>query len=86
MKTTTEDVEPLLEASERLVAETDLGFRRYLCENIDWKDRLICIKGPKGTGKTFKQIADIPDSYVVNDDVEVGVGGKIPLWLFGFLY
>ena len=39
-----------------------------------------------GKGKTFKQIADIPDSYVVNDDVEVGVGGKIPLWLFGFLY
>ena len=85
-KMTTEDVEPLLEASERLVAETDLNFRRYLCEKIDWKDRLICIKGPKGTGKTFKQIADIPDSYVVNDDVEVGVGGKIPLWLFGFLY
>ena len=39
-----------------------------------------------GKGKTFKQIADIQDSYVVNDDVEVGVGGKIPLWLFGFLY
>ena len=85
MKMTTEDVEPLLEASERLVAETDLNFWRYLCEKIDWKDRLICIKGPKGTGKTFKQIADIPDSYVVNDDVEVGVGGKIPLWLFGFV-
>ena len=39
-----------------------------------------------GKGKTFKQIADIPNSYVVNDDVEVGFGNKIPLWLFGFLY
>ena len=39
-----------------------------------------------GKGKTFKQIADVPDSYVVNDDVEVGFGNKIPLWLFGFLY
>ena len=39
-----------------------------------------------GKGKTFKQIADLPDSYVVNDDVEVGFGNKIPLWLFGFLY
>ena len=86
MKMTTEDVEPLLEASERLVAETDLNFWRYLCEKIDWKDRLICIKGPKGTGKTFKQITDISDSYVVNDDVETGAGNKIPLWLFGFLY
>ena len=37
-------------------------------------------------GKGFDQIKDVPDSYVVNDDVEVGVGNKIPLWLFGFLY
>ena len=39
-----------------------------------------------GKGKGFSQIADIPDSYVVNDDIEVGFGNKIPLWLFGFLY
>ena len=36
--------------------------------------------------KKFKQIKDLPDSYVVNDDVEIGMGNKIPLWLFGFLY
>ena len=39
-----------------------------------------------GKGKGFKQIADVPDSYVVNDDVEIGIGNKIPLWLLGFLY
>lgn len=39
-----------------------------------------------GKGKGFDQIKDLPDSYVVNDDVEVGYGNKIPLWLFGFLY
>jgi len=39
-----------------------------------------------GEGKGFGQIRDIPDSYVVNDGVEVGIGNKIPLWLFGFLY
>ena len=39
-----------------------------------------------GAGKGFSQIADEPDSYVVNDDVEIGFGSKIPLWLFGFLY
>ena len=39
-----------------------------------------------GEGKGFSQIADEPDSYVVNDDVEIGFGSKIPLWLFGFLY
>ena len=39
-----------------------------------------------GKGKTFRQIADVPNSFVVNDDVEIGFGNKIPLWLFGFLY
>ena len=39
-----------------------------------------------GRGKGFMQIKDVPDSYVVNDGVETGIGNKIPLWLFGFLY
>ena len=39
-----------------------------------------------GKGKKFGQIADIPDSFVAADDMEVGIGSKIPLWLFGFLY
>ena len=39
-----------------------------------------------GSGKGFDQIRDIPDSFVVNDDTETGIGSKIPLWLFGFLY
>lgn len=39
-----------------------------------------------GKRKGFDQIKDVPDSFVVNDDVEIGVGNKIPLWLFGFLY
>jgi hypothetical protein len=39
-----------------------------------------------GRGKTFDQIKDKPKSYVAYDDVEVGSGNKIPLWLFGFLY
>jgi predicted AAA+ superfamily ATPase len=39
-----------------------------------------------GAKKTYKQIADIPHSFIVADDIEVGFGNKIPLWLFGFLY
>ena len=39
-----------------------------------------------GSGKGFSQIKDVPDSYVAADDIEVGIGNKIPLWLFGFLY
>ena len=39
-----------------------------------------------GKNKGFKQIKDVSNSYVVADDIEVGFGAKIPLWLFGFLY
>ncbi|CAA6802138.1 MAG: ATPase component BioM of energizing module of biotin ECF transporter [uncultured Sulfurovum sp.] len=39
-----------------------------------------------GKNKSFKQIKDIPDSFVLADDIEVGFGSKVPLWLFGFLY
>jgi len=39
-----------------------------------------------GKNKSYKQIKDIESSYVVADDLEVGFGNKIPLWLFGFLY
>jgi len=39
-----------------------------------------------GKSKGFSQIANYNNSYVAADDLEYGVGNKIPLWLFGFLY
>ena len=46
-----------------------------------------------GKNKSFKQtsvplegVKDISNSFVVADDIEIGSGNKIPLWLFGFLY
>ena len=39
-----------------------------------------------GSGKTFDQIADVPDSFLAVDDTEVGHGNRIPLWMFGVLY
>jgi predicted AAA+ superfamily ATPase len=39
-----------------------------------------------GAKKSFNQIKDTPDSFIVADNIEVGSSGKIPLWLFGFLY
>ncbi|MFW5822807.1 MAG: AAA family ATPase [Tangfeifania sp.] len=39
-----------------------------------------------GKGKTRRQIKDVPDSYIVADDLEDGFKNKIPMWLFGFLY
>ena len=39
-----------------------------------------------GRSKTIKQIADLPKAYIVADDIELGFGNRLPLWLFGFLY
>ena len=39
-----------------------------------------------GRSKTNKQIKHEDNAWVVADGIEVGVGRKIPLWLFGFLY
>ncbi len=39
-----------------------------------------------GAKKSFNQIAGIDKSYVVADNIELGYGNKIPLWLFGFMY
>lgn len=39
-----------------------------------------------GKNKDFSQIKDIKNSFLGVDNTEIGVGNKIPLWLFGFLY
>ncbi|MFN3998817.1 ATP-binding protein [Algoriphagus sp.] len=39
-----------------------------------------------GKNKTSSQIKDLPDAFLVKDDIEIGVKNTIPLWLFGFLY
>ncbi|MCC8113918.1 MAG: hypothetical protein LIP03_07965 [Bacteroidales bacterium] len=39
-----------------------------------------------GPNKTFDQIANLPDSFLAIDDIEIGYGHRIPLWMFGLLY
>ncbi len=39
-----------------------------------------------GKGKSFDQVKDLENAYIAADDIEVGFGSKIPLWLFGFMY
>lgn len=39
-----------------------------------------------GKSKTYEQIAGIPDSYILADDIETPFGHKIPIWAVGFLY
>lgn len=47
------------------------------------RESLPCYGGAK---KDFSQVAGLDNAFVAADDIEVGNGRKIPLWLFGFLY
>jgi predicted AAA+ superfamily ATPase len=39
-----------------------------------------------GKNKTNKQVKEVHDAYLAVDDIEIGFGNRIPIWLFGFLY
>lgn len=39
-----------------------------------------------GKNKTFEQIKNEQNAFIVSDDILTGTYNKIPLWLFGFLY
>ncbi len=45
-------MEKLIALSRSKINNTSLEFRRYLIEKVNWKSRLIAIKGARGTGKT----------------------------------
>lgn len=38
-----------------------------------------------GRNKTNQQIKDISNSFIVADNILIGEGNKIPMWLFGLL-
>lgn len=39
-----------------------------------------------GSGKGTKQIAGLPNAYIVKDNIEYPVANTIPLWMIGLLY
>lgn len=39
-----------------------------------------------GHDKSFAQIADIPDSYILADSINYPIGKKLPIWLVGLTY
>jgi hypothetical protein len=64
-------------------------YKKHTLNYVDRGDFLVDEKYTieiGGKNKNFNQIKDIQNSFVVADDIEIGLGVKIPLWLFGFLY
>lgn len=45
-------MDKLFEYSNRLIKETDTSFFRYMYKEINWKNRMIGLIGPRGVGKT----------------------------------
>lgn len=39
-----------------------------------------------GKGKNASQVKHLENYLIASDDIEIGGGNKIPIWLFGFLY
>ncbi len=39
-----------------------------------------------GRKKGFDQVKQSKNAFLACDEIELGVGAKIPLWMFGFLY
>lgn len=53
---------------KRRVAKTNLTFKRFLFDAVDWRERLICIKGPRGVGKTTMILQYIKSNFANLDE------------------
>ena len=57
------DLEPLLGVFRRRLAGVQTDFKRYLYYQIDWRDRLIGIRGARGVGKTTLLLQYIKENF-----------------------
>lgn len=53
----------LLEISNKRIRETEYKKTRFLLSRIDWRDRLICISGSRGCGKTTLVLQHIKTAF-----------------------
>lgn len=56
-------IEEIIRVFNRRLTATPTEFHRYLFYEIDWKDKLIGIKGPRGCGKTTLLLQHIKQSF-----------------------
>ena len=67
-------MDDLVRIYKKLLRETDTRFLRYLYDEIDWKNRIVGIRGARGVGKTTLMLQHIKkelnpeESLYVNAD------------------
>lgn len=59
----TAELQPLFNNYHRKIAKTNLQFKRYLYNKINWDARIISIKGARGVGKTTMLLQHILENY-----------------------
>ena len=73
---------PILRVLEEIRIVTLLNESIYISKQGDFlvNDKYTFEIG--GKNKSFKQIKELANSFVVSDNIEIGFGSKISLWLF----
>jgi len=61
-------MESLIRKSLKKIQATDTSFKRYLYDIINWSDRLIFIKGARGTGKTTLLLQHIRENFGTSEE------------------
>ncbi|MFZ1237588.1 MAG: AAA family ATPase [Prevotella sp.] len=62
------DVFPLQTIYHRRLAMTDMRFMRFMSNKINWKSRLVGIRGSRGAGKTTLLLQHIKQNFANIDD------------------
>jgi len=60
------EIDDLYINSDRLVASVSLEFKRSLYHEINWENRMICIKGARGVGKTTMLRQYLKENYLAD--------------------
>ncbi len=61
------DMENLTRVYKKLLKETATDFHRYLYDKINWDNRIVGIRGPRGVGKTTMMLQHIKENLAVDD-------------------
>lgn len=56
------DITDIISTSNKLVSRVSLDRKRYLYDRIYWEQHMLCIKGPRGVGKTTLMLQRMKES------------------------
>jgi predicted AAA+ superfamily ATPase len=74
------------------IRETFFFNQMKVKHTVTWSDKTDFVVDNKysfeigGKNKTGKQLKNVSDGYLALDNIELGFGNQIPLWLFGLMY